>query len=138
MIFERQAYQQECVSNIVALLRNFDFKKHSIENLQECLKDFYANYKIQLQTISDSLNLDILMETGTGKTFTYLNAIFELHKTYKQNKFIIFVPRKAILESVKQNINLTKQYFYTQYKTHIKGLFVVKYGHGMRLNSCYA
>ncbi len=124
MIFEKQPYQQECVNNIITLLKNFCFEKqHSIENLQECLKDFYANHKIPLQTISDSLNLDILMETGTGKTFTYLNTIFELHKTYKQNKFIIFVPRKAILESVKQNINLTKQYFYTQYKTHIKAYF---------------
>ena len=60
------------------------------------------------------------METGTGKTFTYLNLIFEINKIYKQNKFIIFVPRKAILESVKQNIKLTKDYFYNQYKKHLK------------------
>ena len=60
------------------------------------------------------------METGTGKTFTYLNLIFELHKHYKQNKFIIFVPRKAILESVKQNVALTKDYFYNQYKEHLR------------------
>ncbi|EAJ0788050.1 DEAD/DEAH box helicase, partial [Campylobacter jejuni] len=72
---------------------------------------------------SDKLNLDILMETGTGKTFTYLNLIFELHKIYKQNKFIIFVPRKAILESVRQNIELTKTYFYSEYQKYLKAYY---------------
>ncbi|EAH5838643.1 DEAD/DEAH box helicase, partial [Campylobacter jejuni] len=63
------------------------------------------------------------METGTGKTFTYLNLIFELHKIYKQNKFIIFVPRKAILESVRQNIELTKTYFYSEYQKYLKAYY---------------
>ncbi|HEE8965286.1 TPA: DEAD/DEAH box helicase family protein [Campylobacter jejuni] len=76
-----------------------------------------------MQNISDKLNLDILMETGTGKTFTYLNLIFELHKIYKQNKFIIFVPRKAILESVRQNIELTKTYFYSEYQKYLKAYY---------------
>lgn len=118
MIFEKQDYQQECIENIIALLENFDFKHQNVENLQSCFADFCA--QIPIKTLSDKLNIDILMETGTGKTFTYLNLIFELHKVYKQNKFIIFVPRKAILESVKQNIRLTKDYFYNQYKHHLK------------------
>lgn len=42
------------------------------------------------------LNLDIKMETGTGKTYVYANAIFELHKIYGLNKFIIMVPSLAI------------------------------------------
>ncbi|EAL54039.1 type III restriction enzyme R protein (res) [Campylobacter upsaliensis RM3195] len=71
-------------------------------------------------TLSEKLNVDILMETGTGKTFTYLNLIFELNKHFKQNKFIIFVPRKAILESVKQNIKLTKDYFYSEYQQYLR------------------
>ncbi|EJA9398341.1 DEAD/DEAH box helicase family protein, partial [Campylobacter jejuni] len=58
-----------------------------------------------------------------GKTFTYLNLIFELHKIYKQNKFIIFVPRKAILESVRQNIELTKTYFYSEYQKYLKAYY---------------
>lgn len=118
MIFEKQEYQVKCINNIITLLKNFDFKKQN--NLQECLKEFYKTTSMPVQNINDKLNLDILMETGTGKTFTYLNLIFELHKNYKQNKFIIFVPRKAILESVKQNINLTKDYFYSEYKKHLK------------------
>ncbi|EAJ5486153.1 DEAD/DEAH box helicase family protein, partial [Campylobacter jejuni] len=106
MIFEKQEYQVKCIDNIITLLKNFDFKRQ--DNLKECLKEFYKSTFLPMQNISDKLNLDILMETGTGKTFTYLNLIFELHKIYKQNKFIIFVPRKAILESVRQNIELTK------------------------------
>lgn len=118
MIFEKQDYQQECIDNIITLLENFDFKQQKAEILKDCFANFHT--QIPIKTLSDKLNIDILMETGTGKTFTYLNLIFELHKAYKQNKFIVFVPRKAILESVKQNIRLTKDYFYNQYKHHLK------------------
>lgn len=118
MIFERQEYQQNCIDNIKEILSNFDFTKQ--DNLKECLQDFYKRTPMPIHNISNKLRLDILMETGTGKTFTYLNLIFELNKYFKQNKFIIFVPRKAILESVKQNIKLTKDYFYSEYKKHLK------------------
>ncbi|RVY48427.1 DEAD/DEAH box helicase family protein [Helicobacter pylori] len=120
MIFEKQDYQQECINNIVTLLDGFDFKHHDALNLKDCLNQFHAACEIPVKNLSGKLNVDILMETGTGKTFTYLNLIFALHKAYKQNKFIIFVPRKAILESVKQNIRLTKDYFYLEFKRHLK------------------
>lgn len=120
MIFEKQDYQQECITNILTLLDGFDFKHHDALNLKDCLSKFHATHEIPIKNLSDKLNVDILMETGTGKTFTYLNLIFALHKTYKQNKFIIFVPRKAILESVKQNVRLTKDYFYNEFKRHLK------------------
>lgn len=118
MIFEEQAYQKECINNIIALLDGFDFKRHN--NLTECLKRFHKAHPQPKETLSNKPNIDILMETGTGKTFTYLNLIFELHKVYKQKKFIIFVPRKAILESVRQNIELTKDYFAKQYESRLK------------------
>ncbi len=120
MIFEKQDYQQECINNIITLLDGFDFKRHDALNLKDCLNQFHAACEIPVKNLSGKLNVDILMETGTGKTFTYLNLIFALHKAYKQNKFIIFVPRKAILESVKQNIRLTKDYFYSEFKRHLK------------------
>lgn len=119
MIFEKQDYQQDCINNIINLLKDFDFKRHDANNLKEVFNNFLKD-KVSAFGLSDKLNIDILMETGTGKTFTYLNLIFEINKIYKQNKFIIFVPRKAILESVKQNIKLTKDYFYNQYKKHLK------------------
>ncbi len=120
MIFEKQDYQQECINNIITLLDGFDFKHHDALNLKDCLNQFHAACEIPVKNLSGKLNVDVLMETGTGKTFTYLNLIFALHKAYKQNKFIIFVPRKAILESVKQNIRLTKDYFYLEFKRHLK------------------
>ncbi len=120
MIFEKQDYQQECINNIITLLDGFDFKRHDALNLKDCLSQFHAACEIPVKNLSGKLNVDVLMETGTGKTFTYLNLIFALHKAYKQNKFIIFVPRKAILESVKQNIRLTKDYFYLEFKRHLK------------------
>ncbi|GAA8462123.1 DEAD/DEAH box helicase family protein [Helicobacter pylori] len=120
MIFEKQDYQQECINNIITLLDGFDFRRHDALNLKDCLNQFHAACEIPVKNLSGKLNIDILMETGTGKTFTYLNLIFALHKAYGQNKFIIFVPRKAILESVKQNIRLTKDYFYLEFKRHLK------------------
>ncbi|GAA7470924.1 DEAD/DEAH box helicase family protein [Helicobacter pylori] len=120
MIFEKQDYQQECINNIITLLDGFDFKCHDALNLKDCLSQFHTACEIPVKNLSGKLNVDVLMETGTGKTFTYLNLIFALHKAYKQNKFIIFVPRKAILESVKQNIRLTKDYFYLEFKRHLK------------------
>lgn len=93
-----------------------------ILNLQECFKKFYSTKegaKIPEQTLSNNLNIDLLMETGTGKTFTYLNLIFALNKGFHQNKFIIFVPRRAILESLKQNIKQTRNYFYKEFKKEL-------------------
>ncbi len=51
------------------------------------------------------LNLDIKMETGTGKTYVYTKAIFELHKKYGFNKFIIAVPSLAIKAGTEQFLN---------------------------------
>ncbi len=50
---------------------------------------------------SDYLNIDVKMETGTGKTYVYTRTMFELHKNYGINKFIILVPSVPIKEGVK-------------------------------------
>lgn len=49
----------------------------------------------------DVLNLDVKMETGTGKTYVYVNTIYELHKRYGINKFIIAVPTLPIKAGVR-------------------------------------
>lgn len=51
------------------------------------------------------LNLDIKMETGTGKTYVYTQSIYELHKEYGFNKFIIAVPTLPIKAGTKQFIS---------------------------------
>lgn len=68
---------------------------------------------VQLNGIENYLNLDIKMETGTGKTYVQVATMFELHKKFKINKFIIVVPTLAIKAGTKQFIqdSYTKKHF---------------------------
>ena len=59
----------------------------------------------------DSLDFDIEMETGTGKTYVYLRTIFELAKEYNFTKFVILVPSVAIKEGVTTSIKLMNKHF---------------------------
>ena len=54
------------------------------------------------QTKVSAVNLDIEMETGTGKTYCYIKTMFELNKRYGWSKFIVVVPSIAIREGVAQ------------------------------------
>ncbi|WEV71997.1 DEAD/DEAH box helicase family protein [Bifidobacterium sp. ESL0790] len=60
-----------------------------------------------------AVELDVEMETGTGKTFVYTKTILELNRQYGWTKFIIVVPSIAIREGVAQSLESTRQYFYT-------------------------
>lgn len=62
-------------------------------------------------------NLDIEMETGTGKTYVYIKTIMELNKRYGWSKFIIVVPSVAIREGVKKSFELTAEHFQQSYGT---------------------
>ena len=62
-------------------------------------------------------NLDIEMETGTGKTYVYIKSIMELHKRYGWSKFIIVVPSVAIREGVKKSFEITAEHFQQAYGT---------------------
>ncbi len=57
------------------------------------------------------LNLDIEMETGTGKTYCYIKTIFEMNKRYGWSKFIIMVPSIAIREGVQKSFQITADHF---------------------------
>jgi len=62
--------------------------------------------------LTDStLDFNIEMETGTGKTYVYLKTMFELNKKYGFTKFIIVVPSLAIKEGVYKSIEITKDHF---------------------------
>ena len=65
----------------------------------------------QSASLGGELNLDIEMETGTGKTYVYLRTILELNKAYGFSKFIIVVPSTAIKEGVKKTIDITREHF---------------------------
>lgn len=62
-------------------------------------------------------NLDVEMETGTGKTYVYIKTIMELHKRYGWSKFIIVVPSVAIREGVKKSFDVTAEHFQRTYGT---------------------
>lgn len=55
------------------------------------------------------------METGTGKTFTFIKTIFELSKNFGYKKFIILIPSVAIREGTQANLEDTKEYFKSFY-----------------------
>ncbi|MGI6445992.1 MAG: type III restriction-modification system endonuclease, partial [Candidatus Ozemobacteraceae bacterium] len=65
------------------------------QNIGEIQKSLPIEYRSS-SPIGDVLSLDIKMETGTGKTYVYTKTIYELHKNYGLNKFIIAVPSLAI------------------------------------------
>ena len=56
-------------------------------------------------------NFTIEMETGTGKTYTYIRTMYELNKKYGWSKFIIIVPSIAIREGVFKTFELTQDHF---------------------------
>lgn len=64
-------------------------------NIRAIQSDIPTQYR-RNNPIGDCLNLDIKMETGTGKTYVYTKTMYELHKRYGFNKFIIAVPSLAI------------------------------------------
>jgi type III restriction enzyme len=63
------------------------------------------------------VNLDVEMETGTGKTYVYIKTIMELHKRYGWSKYIVVVPSVAIREGVKKSFDITAEHFQETYGT---------------------
>lgn len=62
-------------------------------------------------------NLDVEMETGTGKTYVYIKTIMELYKRYGWSKYIIVVPSIAIREGVQKSFDVTAEHFQQMYGT---------------------
>ncbi len=61
------------------------------------------------------VNLDIEMETGTGKTYCYIKTMFELNKRFGWSKFIVVVPSIAIREGVHKSFEITAEHFLEEY-----------------------
>ncbi len=62
------------------------------------------------------VNLDIEMETGTGKTYCYIKTAFELNRQYGWSKFIVVVPSIAIREGVAKSLAITAEHFLESYQ----------------------
>lgn len=64
--------------------------------------------------------LDVEMETGTGKTYVYTKTMLELNRRYGWTKFIIVVPSVAIREGVAKSLQTTDRHFHDEYGKSVK------------------
>jgi len=99
--------------------RNSDFTI-SYDKIFENIKKVQVNQNLPVSeklitTDVCKINLDIEMETGTGKTYCYIKTIFELNKLYGWSKFIIVVPSIAIREGVYKSLQITADHFLESY-----------------------
>jgi len=108
--YEIQAYQEDCVNNIISLFESLRQKVNFCDVLSVHHRKNKYNFPVQ-----DTKNIDIMMETGTGKTFTFIKTIFELSKNFGHKKFIILIPTVPIREGTKTNLQDTKDYFKSFY-----------------------
>ncbi|MCF4114298.1 MULTISPECIES: type III restriction-modification system endonuclease [Dethiosulfovibrio] len=92
-----------------------------LENIQEVQRR--QNLPISTELVKDkisSINLDVEMETGTGKTYCYIKTFFEMNREYGWSKFIVVVPSIAIREGVKKSLEITSDHFLEEYGKRIK------------------
>ncbi|MBM0599448.1 DEAD/DEAH box helicase family protein [Helicobacter pylori] len=137
--FKRLDYQEQCRDQILGVFKGIDlrependaqrianpvFETEALKNvLLENIEDLRSKQKITQGSvgIEKSLNCDILMETGTGKTFCFLECVYALHKNYHLSKFIVLVPSNAIKLGVLKSVEITREFFKSEYSnTHLE------------------
>ncbi|MGL2498015.1 DEAD/DEAH box helicase family protein [Helicobacter pylori] len=137
--FKRLDYQEKCLNQILGVFKGIDlrependiqritnpvFETEAIKNLLlENIEYLRSEQKITQGSvgIEKSLNCDILMETGTGKTFCFLECVYALHKNYHLSKFIVLVPSNAIKLGVLKSVEITREFFKSEYSnTHLE------------------
>ncbi|OOQ38727.1 DEAD/DEAH box helicase [Helicobacter pylori] len=137
--FKRLDYQEKCLNQILGVFKGIDlrependaqrianpvFETEAIKGvLLENIEDLRSKQKITQGSvgIEKSLNCDILMETGTGKTFCFLECVYALHKNYRLSKFIVLVPSNAIKLGVLKSVEITREFFKSEYSnTHLE------------------
>lgn len=109
--YEKQTFQEECVQNIVHIFRNL----HQNQDFGKVMQAHHRKNNYPFSIIPENKNIDIMMETGTGKTFTFIQTMLELCKQFGYKKFIILIPTVPIREGTKTNLQDTKEYFKTIY-----------------------
>ena len=88
-----------------------------LENIQKLQRDNQIKPSTKLE---GRYNLTIEMETGVGKTYTYIKTMFELNKHYGWSKFIIVVPSIAIREGVYKSFEITQEHFAEEYGKKVR------------------
>ncbi|MFP6185644.1 DEAD/DEAH box helicase family protein [Helicobacter pylori] len=137
--FKRLDYQEKCLNQILGVFKGIDLREpendaQRIANpvfeigaikdlLLENIENLRSKQKITQGSvgIEKSLNCDILMETGTGKTFCFLECVYALHKNYHLSKFIVLTPSNAIKLGVLKSVEITREFFKSEYSnTHLE------------------
>ncbi|MFP6101517.1 DEAD/DEAH box helicase family protein [Helicobacter pylori] len=137
--FKRLDYQEKCLNQILGVFKGIDlrependiqrianpvFETEALKNvLLENIENLRSKQKITQGSvgIEKSLNCDILMETGTGKTFCFLECVYALHKNYRLSKFIVLTPSNAIKLGVLKSVEITREFFKSEYSnTHLE------------------
>lgn len=91
-----------------------------LEHLQKIQRANQISPSKKLEGRSDGFNLTIEMETGVGKTYTYIKTMYELNRAYGWSKFIIVVPSIAIREGVYKSFEMTQEHFAEEYGKKIR------------------
>ncbi len=137
--FKRLDYQEQCRDQILGVFKGiyFEESKEDIQRISNPVFEIGAIKNVLLENIENlrskqkitqgsvgidkSLNCDILMETGTGKTFCFLECVYALHKNYHLSKFIVLTPSNAIKLGVLKSIEITREFFKSEYSnTHLE------------------
>ncbi|GAA9456734.1 type III restriction-modification system endonuclease [Helicobacter pylori] len=136
--FKRLDYQEKCLNQILGVFKGIDLREpendaQRISNpvfeigaikdlLLENIQNLRSEQKITHGSvgIDKLLNCDILMETGTGKTFCFLECVYALHQNYHLSKFIVLVPSNAIKLGVLKSVEITREFFKSEYSTHLE------------------
>ncbi len=137
--FKRLDYQEQCRDQILGVFKGIDLRESEndaqrISNpvfeigvikdlLLENIENLRSKQKITQGSvgIDKSLNCDILMETGTGKTFCFLECVYALHQNYRLSKFIVLTPSNAIKLGVLKSVGITREFFKSEYSnTHLE------------------
>ncbi|NHB27205.1 DEAD/DEAH box helicase [Helicobacter pylori] len=137
--FKRLDYQEKCLNQILGVFKGIYFEElendiqrianpvFEIEALKDVLLENIENLRSKQKItqgsvgIEKSLNCDILMETGTGKTFCFLECVYALHKNYHLSKFIVLTPSNAIKLGVLKSVEITREFFKSEYSnTHLE------------------
>ncbi|MCQ2707676.1 type III restriction-modification system endonuclease [Helicobacter pylori] len=136
--FKRLDYQEKCLNQILGVFKGIDLREpeNDIQRISNPVFEIGAIKDLLLENIENlrskqkitqgsvgiekSLNCDILMETGTGKTFCFLECIYALHQNYRLSKFIVLTPSNAIKLGVLKSVEITREFFKSEYSTHLE------------------
>ena len=108
--YEIQSYQEDCINNIINIFEDLNQN----QSLEMVMKSHHKKHNYPFSVL-DNRNIDVMMETGTGKTFTFIKTIFELNRNFGYKKFIVLIPTVPIREGTKTNLEDTKEYFKAHY-----------------------